>query len=356
MTIMEQSVGADVFAGRVARTLNSGFITLMISIGHRIGLFDVLAALPPSTSKEVASAAGLTERYVREWLAAMTTAHIVDYDARTATYFLPIQYASVLANAAGMNNLAPAAQLLSLLASSEDLVVAGFRGGGGVMPHAYDRLTEAISATKRLRIDDGYVDELLDLMPGMRTRLHRGAVVLDAGCGDGALLVHLARLFPRSKFRGYDLSRAAIGRACDQLEESGVENLDFVLGDVKDLDEPDTYDLVLAFESLHELAFPGAVLRNVAASLKDDGVFLMQEAAASSHLTRNVDHPFAPMLYALSCMHSVPVASCDPRGQALGRMWGQERAAQMLAETGFGNTRFETMASDPFRYYAVSEK
>lgn len=356
MTIMEQSVGADVYAGRVARTLNSGFITLMISIGHRIGLFDVLAALPPSTSKEVAAAAGLTERYVREWLAAMTTAHIIDYDARTATYFLSIEYASVLASGAGTNNLAPAAQLLSLLASAEDLVVAGFRGGGGIMPQAYDRLTEAISATKRLRIDEEYVDDLLDLMPRMRTRLDRGATVLDAGCGDGALLVVMARMFPRSTFRGVDISRAAVGRACDQLDEAGVENLDFALGDLKELDEPETYDLVLAFESLHEQAFPGAVLRNIAASLKDDGVFLLQEAAASSHLTRNVDHPFAPMMYALSCMHSVPVASVDPRGQALGRMWGQERAAQMLAETGFTRTRFETLHSDPLRYYAVSER
>jgi 2-polyprenyl-3-methyl-5-hydroxy-6-metoxy-1,4-benzoquinol methylase len=356
MTVMDYTLGADVYAGRVARTLNSGFITMMISVGHRTSLFDVMAVLPPSTSHEIATAAGLTERYVREWLAAMTSAHIVDYDARTATYFLPIEYASVLARGAGANSLAPAAQLLSVLGSVEDLVVAGFHGGGGVMPEAYERLMEMLSTEKRQRIDESYVDALLRLMPGMRARLIEGATVLDLGCGDGALINAMAREFPRSKFRGYDIARAAIDRAMEQREEAGIDNLEFILGDAVHLDEPRTYDLVLALESLHELPFPSAVLRHIGASLVPGGVFLMQEAAASSHLARNVEHPFAPMLYALSCMHAVPVALQDERGEALGRMWGQERAARMLSEAGFRNVRFETVAVDPLSYYCVAQR
>jgi 2-polyprenyl-3-methyl-5-hydroxy-6-metoxy-1,4-benzoquinol methylase len=356
MTVMDNTLGADVYAGRVARTLNSGFITMMISVGHRTSLFDVMAVLPPSTSHEIATAAGLTERYVREWLAAMTSAHIVDYDARTATYFLPIEYAAVLARGAGTNSLAPAAQLLSVLGSVEDLVVAGFHGGGGIMPEAYERLMEMLSTEKRQRIDESYVDALLRLMPGMRARLIEGATVLDLGCGDGALINVMAREFPRSRFRGYDIARAAIDRALEQREEAGIDNLEFILGDAVRLDEPRTYDLVLALESLHELPFPSAVLRHIGAALVPSGVFLMQEAAASSHLARNVEHPFAPMLYALSCMHAVPVALHDERGEALGRMWGQERAARMLAEAGFRNVRFESVAVDPLSYYCVAQK
>lgn len=356
MTVMDHSNGADVYAGRVARTLNGGFITMMISVGHRTSLFDVMAVLPPSTSHEIATAAGLSERYVREWLAAMTSAHIVDYDARTATYFLPIEYAAVLARGGGANSLAPAAQLLSVLASVEDLVVAGFQGGGGVVPQAYEKLTEMLSAGKRQLIDESYVDTLLRLMPGMRARLHNGATVLDVGCGDGALVNVMAREFPRSTFRGYDIAHAAIQRAIEQREEAGVCNVDFILGDAARIDEPHTYDLVLALESLHELSFPTAALRSIVAALAPDGVFLMQEAAASSHLARNVEHPFAPMLYALSCMHAVPVALRDERGEALGRMWGQERASRMLTEAGFRNVRFETLDIDPLSYYCVAQK
>ena len=74
---LEPQISADVYANRIGRTVNSGFVSLMISIGHRTRLFDVMSSLPPSTSNDIAIAAGLTERYVREWLAAMTSACIV---------------------------------------------------------------------------------------------------------------------------------------------------------------------------------------------------------------------------------------------------------------------------------------
>jgi 2-polyprenyl-3-methyl-5-hydroxy-6-metoxy-1,4-benzoquinol methylase len=350
-----QNVAAGVFAGRIARTLNHGFTTLMVSIGHRTGLFDVLAALPPSTSEAIARAAGLTERYVREWLAAMTSAHIVDYDARTSTWFLPIEYAAVLARGAGSNSLAPAAQLLSLLAEMEDLVVAGFRGGTGVMPQAFERLNEFLSAQKRLAIDESYVDTLLDLAPGMRMHLDLGARVLDAGCGDGALLTVMARMFPRSTFRGYDLSHDAIWRADERLEEAELRNIEFAVGDVASIDEPRTYDLVLALDVMHEQSFPRLVLRKLSAALKRDGIFIMQEVAVSSHLSRAAEHPFAPMLFAMSTMHSVPMA-LSAEGEALGRMWGEERAAKLLSEAGFRTIRFERPGVDDLSYFAIASR
>ncbi|HEX8255365.1 MAG TPA: methyltransferase domain-containing protein [Thermoanaerobaculia bacterium] len=351
---MEQSVGASVYAGRIARTLNNGFTALMISIGHRTGLFDTLAALPPATSEQIASRAGLTERYVREWLAAMTSAHIVNYDARTATYFLPIEYAAVLSRGADANNLAPAARLVSLLAQVEDLVVAGFRGGGGVMPEAYDALNEVVSAEKRALVGESYVDALLELVPGLRMQLELGAHVLDAGCGDGALLLTMARMFPCSTFRGCDFSREAIARASQAAADTGLENISFFAADLATLDQPRTYDLVLAFDTIHEQAFPYEVLRNLAASLRRDGVFVMQEIAVSSHLLPASEHPFAPMLFAWSAMHSVPVAMSQG-GEALGRMWGQERASKLLSQAGFRNVRFDSIDDAGVTCVAIAE-
>jgi 2-polyprenyl-3-methyl-5-hydroxy-6-metoxy-1,4-benzoquinol methylase len=350
---IDPTTGAGVFASRIVRTLNSGFTALMISIGHRTGLFDVLAVLPPSTSEAIADASGLAERYVREWLAAMTSAHIVTHDARTSTYFLPIEYAAVLANSAGANSLAPAAQMLASLAALEDVVVAAFRSGGGVIPEAYERVQTLRSMAKRRAIDESYVEALLDLMPGMQLKLDLGGKALDIGCGDGALLNTMARMFPRSQFTGYDISRDAIDRACETAEEADLDNIEFALGDVASLDEARAYDLVLALESIHEQGFPRVVLRRVRAALKRGGAFLMQEAAASSHVATNAEHPFAPMLYASSLMHSVPVA-LSQEGEALGRMWGQERAMKMLAEAGFSKIRFETIAADALNYYCVA--
>ncbi len=79
----------EAFGGQLVGVLNGGALSLMISIGHQTGLFDTLAGLPPSRNEAIARAAGLNERYVREWLGAMVTGRVVDYDAAGGTYSLP---------------------------------------------------------------------------------------------------------------------------------------------------------------------------------------------------------------------------------------------------------------------------
>src|SRR5690348_683746 len=84
------------FAERLVQIINDGALSLMIGIGHRTRLFDVLADLPPSTAGEIARAAGLNERYVREWLGSMVTGRIVNYDPALGTYQLPPEHAELL--------------------------------------------------------------------------------------------------------------------------------------------------------------------------------------------------------------------------------------------------------------------
>ena len=103
---------ADAFANRLFGALNEGALCLMTSIGHRTGLFDTMAELPPSTSGEIARKAGLNERYVREWLGAMTTGRVVDYDAATGAYSLPPEHAAFLSRKGTPNNVAVFAQYI----------------------------------------------------------------------------------------------------------------------------------------------------------------------------------------------------------------------------------------------------
>ena len=74
---------ADDFANRLLTMLNQSSLCVMISIGHRTGLFDTMSNLHPSSSTEIASKAGLNERYVREWLGAMVTGGVVELDPNT---------------------------------------------------------------------------------------------------------------------------------------------------------------------------------------------------------------------------------------------------------------------------------
>jgi hypothetical protein len=129
------------FAERMNRMQNEASLALMVSVGHRTGLFDVMAEMAAATSTEIASRASLQERYVREWLAAMTSRRIVEYDGAAGTYALPAGHAALLTRSAGMNNRAAGTQFIGLLAQVEDQIVDCFRHGGGVPYPAFPRFT-----------------------------------------------------------------------------------------------------------------------------------------------------------------------------------------------------------------------
>ena len=127
--LRSRSIGAraEAFAGRMLDMLNGGALAVMISVGHRTGLFDALAELDGATSQELADAAGLDERYVREWLGAMTAGRIVELDPETARYSLPAEHAAWLTRAASPDNLAVEAQWITTLSTVEDDIVECFR-------------------------------------------------------------------------------------------------------------------------------------------------------------------------------------------------------------------------------------
>lgn len=97
---------AEAFSGKLIGALNSAAMVQMISIGHRSGLFDTMAGLPAATSEEVAQAAGLNERYVREWLGAMTTSGVVECEPDGPRFRLPQEHAAFVTRAAGADNMA----------------------------------------------------------------------------------------------------------------------------------------------------------------------------------------------------------------------------------------------------------
>ena len=164
----------------------------------------------------------------------------------------------------------------------------------------------------------------------------RGIDVLDIGCGSGRALALMAAAFPNSRFAGYDLSDEAISRARAGAEDGGLANVRFEVQDLTDFDEPESYDLVTAFDAIHDQARPDRVLSGILGALRPDGAFLMQDIAGSSHVHENVGRPLAPFIYTISCMHCMTV-SLAQGGLGLGAAWGKEKALEMLREAGFGD-------------------
>jgi len=139
MTATLDAARRDAFAERLLGILNGGALSLMISIGHRSGLFDVMGRETFATSDALADSSGLQERYVREWLGAMVAGGIVEYQPAGRSYRLPPEHAALLTRDARPNNLAATAQWVPLLASVEDDVLTCFQRGGGVPYEAFDR-------------------------------------------------------------------------------------------------------------------------------------------------------------------------------------------------------------------------
>jgi SAM-dependent methyltransferase len=346
---------AEAFAGQMIGFLNGGALALMTSIGHRTGLFDTMANLSPATSAQIAVAAGLQERYVREWLGAMVTGKIVDYDPANQTYWLPAEHAAFLTRAAVPNNLAATAQNIGLLGAVEDRIVEVFRSGGGVPYEEFHRFHPVMAEDSAQTVVAALHEHILPLAPGLSEQLNRGIEVLDLGCGSGRALNALAASFPNSRFTGYDFSAEAISQARAEAAQRGLRNLHFAVQDAATLTDEACYDLIFTFDAIHDQAKPATVLRNIYRALRPTGLYLMQDIAASSDLAGNLDHPVAPFLYTISTMHCMTV-SLALGGDGLGTMWGRETARRMLAEAGFTQVDIRQLAHDPMNDYYLIRK
>ena len=347
------SARAEAFVETLVGHLNGASLALMISIGHRTGLFDAMADLPPSDSAAIAAAAGLDERYVREWLGAMTTGRVVDHDAETGRWWLPAEHAASLVRSAAPDNIAVTTQWISVLASVEDRIVQCFREGGGVSYEEYPRFHEVMAEESGQTVVAALEESILPLVPKLIDELNEGLDVLDVGCGSGQALVAMARAFPRSRFKGYDLSEEAVASGRKTAAGASLHNLGFERRDLVSMGEEGAFDLVTAFDIVHDQADPAAVLAAVKRALRPGGVFLMQDIRGSSHVHENMDHNLAPFLYTISCMHCMTV-SLAQGGAGLGAMWGQELAERMLGEAGFEQLDVLTLPHDEINVYYVS--
>lgn len=347
---------AEAFAGQMLGVLNGGMTALLVSVGHRTGLFDKMAELPPSTCEEIARATGLNERYVREWLGGMTTARVVEHDPAKGTYRLPPEHAASLTRAAGPNNLATLSEFLALVGNVEDKVVESFRKGGGVPYSEFPKFQQLMSEMSGQIFDATLIDEaVLPMVDGLVARLKGGIDVADIGCGSGHGIDLMAKEFPKSRFTGYDFSEEGVSRGRAEAKEWGLTNATFEAKDVATVGGPPKFDFVTAFDAIHDQAQPRKVLKGIYEALKPGGVFLMVDIAGDSTHAGNMEHPLAPAFYAISTFHCMTV-SLALGGEGLGNMWGEQKARELLNEAGFSDIDIKHVGGDILNAYYICRK
>ena len=354
------------FSDRLIDILNTGALAAAMSVGYRLGLFEAMDRLPdPATPAEIAAEAGLDERYVREWLGAMTAGGIVLLETGSGEnrHLLPASHGDVLTRRAGPRNLGVYLQEIPLLTrTAMDRVEESFRTGEGVHWRRYREFHDFMAELAEAKHRRTLVDEFLPSVDGgeLVRRLEDGMRVLDLGCGAGTAALLMAQAFPRSRITGLDINEYAVDLARTGAELLGLDNVRFVVADAAAVTPTSPlagrFDYVTAFDAIHDQADPAAALCGAKALLAPGGRFSMVDIKAGSRLADNLTHPMAPFLYTVSLLHCLPVGLMDG-GAGLGMMWGRERAVTMLAEAGLAPVRVLEMHFDPFNvhYYYGGE-
>ncbi len=346
---------AKAFMGTMLSILNGGGLALMVSIGHRTGLFDTMATTGPTTSHELASAAGLDERYVREWLAAMATGRIVDHDAETGHFTLPAEHAALVTRAGGPLNIANELQQIAMFGQVEDEVVEAFRSGAGVAYDHYPTFHALMAESSGARFDAGLIDDMLPTLPDVVDALQNGATLADVGCGRGHALLLLAEAFPAGTFIGYDLSDDVVAHATATAAARRLTNVRFEAVDAADLSDQARVDYVVTFDAIHDQAQPKKVLRNIWNMLRPGGWYLCVEPRAATALEDNMDEPAAPFLYTVSTMHCMSV-SLAGGGEGLGAAWGRELLIEHLNGAGFDGIETKAVRTDRTNMYVIARR
>jgi 2-polyprenyl-3-methyl-5-hydroxy-6-metoxy-1,4-benzoquinol methylase len=324
--------------GDVGTTLAAG----LLLVGDHSGLFKAMAGAGALSSHALAERAGASSRYVEEWLAVMAGAGYVDYDPATRTFVLPDEHAMFLTDASSEHYLGGLFQGLPALLAMTPRLVTAFRTGEGVPFSDFGaELPRSLEAMSRAVYESHLVRSWLPAMPRVLACLRAGGRALDVGCGTGVVPIVLAKAFPDATIAGLDLDARSIEIARGYAREAGLDDrIAFIAGPVDALPNEPGWDFVSTFDVVHDLPDPLAALKRIRSALNEGGTYLMVEPNVADQLEKNLQNPFARMLYAISCLHCVP-QSMAQGGPGLGACWGEGRARAMAYDAGF--TRFERL-------------
>jgi SAM-dependent methyltransferase len=330
---------AEAFVGKALGDTSAALVTVLATLGDRLGLFKDLSANGPATSVELAARAGINERYAREWLGGMASAGYVEYDPASRRFTLPPEHAPVLAQEAGPFFFGGLYQMMTGMTRVLDQLTQAFRAGGGVPQSAYDdNMWDGLE-----RFTNGWFENLLTqqwipAMPDVQAKLEHGALVADVGCGRGRALIKLAKAFPNSRYIGYDVFGPTIEKATANARVAGVaDRVSFQQLDVsKGL--PDQYDVIATFDVIHDAVDPLGLLRAIRQALRPDGVYVCLDINCSDKLEEN-SGPLGAMFHGFSVLYCM-TTSLAGGGAGLGTLGLHEpKAREFCAEAGFSEIR-----------------
>jgi len=327
----------EAFLNKALNDTNGLLVTVMATIGDRLGLFKDLAAHGPATSTELAARTAINERYAREWLGAMASAGYLAYNPMSQRFTLPPEHVPILAQEAGPYFYGGIHQMLMGMVKPLDQLLHAFRQGGGVPQAAYDGSTwEGMERFSASWVENRLLRQWIPAIPELPDRLERGIRVADVGCGGGRALIKMAQAYPHSRYIGYDVFAPTIAQATANAQAAGVtDRVRFQQLNVAE-GLPERYDLITTFDVVHDAVKPRELLRAIRQALALDGIYLCLDVKCADKIEENTG-PISTFFSCVSVLYCVPT-SLAGGGEALGALGLPESKLRALClEAGFSS-------------------
>ena len=329
---------AEKLAFKVVEDMGGTFVMALGYIGRHLGLFDALASSGPMTTRALADKTDLNERYVREWCKAMAAAEYIEYEPDTGRFVMTDEQAFVLTNEDSPLFVGGALQFATPTTYNVPKIMEAFKTGGGI-PYSEigDEIPQAIEQFFRPSYLNFLTQKWVTDVPGLESKLEKGASVADIGCGCGQSTVILAKAYPKSQILGIDTDERSIDRAKKLAEEAGTSNAHFLCSTAEAVAVGgQQFDVVCTFDCIHDMVDPLSVLKSIR-SLTKDGVYLWAEPNASDNPLEN-RNPVGRCFSSVSPLHCLTV-SLAYDGAGLGTVIGEKGARQLAEEAGFSSFR-----------------
>ena len=333
---------------------------LTVYIGDQLGYYRAMADGNAITSRELAVRAGTSERYAREFLEAQAISGYIavensDAGAEERRYILPPGQAEVLTADRSLSYLAPLARMLGICGVNLNAIVAAHRTGGGVSWDEFgDVMRDAQGEMNRPAFLSVLGDEWVPSVAAVHDRLAAGGRVADVGTGHGWSAIGLAEAYPDISVHGFDVDAPSIVAAQKHATEHGVDDrVRFTTADVVTEADSDHYDVVTAFECIHDMPDPVSVLTAMRRMVKDDGVVIVMDENVADEFGAFGDE-VERLMYGFSNLVCLPDGMSHPGSVGTGTVIRHATMDRYAREAGFSGADVLPIDGGFWRFYRLT--
>jgi 2-polyprenyl-3-methyl-5-hydroxy-6-metoxy-1,4-benzoquinol methylase len=349
----------EAFAERLFGAALGAVDVATVYIGDRLGLYRALEERGSLTARELAEAAGIHERYAREWCEQQAVTGILQVetkgDAESRRFVLPAEHAIALVDPDDMNSIAPLARAVVSCFDVLPPLLEAFRTGGGVPWSAFG--TDGIESQgdfNRPWLRNVLTQDYLPAVADVHERLTTGARVADVACGVGWAGISIAKAYPNTTVVGLDPDDSSIALARRFASEEELS--DRTAFEVHDATQPlpgGPFDLVIVVEAIHDMSQPVEVLTRIRESLAPGGTVIVADEAVGETFTAPSDD-VERFMYGVSVLMCLPAGMAEQPSAMTGTVIRPDTFRRYSTEAGFARVEvLEQIEHAMLRFYRL---